>query len=402
MRKRIILMLLSALVLLTGCSGTSGEAPNNEIGKLVDSSLSQENVRFVAASSAPDYLPDASENGLYFSSEGKLSYYDLSTDSSVILCAQSGCAHSDAGCPAWLGNAESFCVYDGYLYVLKKTANNGLMLEQVELGQSARREICRMTAAEHTSLHLSNAFCAYGKIFLSVQENNLDTQKQNFVLYAVKLTDGSISTLATDSDTETFRFLGASATLAAVQCNVSAGQPPLETDYPTFDAYVAACEQYYTENTTVQLRLYDLAAGSYEVLADSRSDSFSYSPDPHLCAGDQLVYLLGEELWIYDLTAHTAALCMTQANIKNYFVMDHKIFTNTSKDGLSYQFFYTDLDRGTPVEQANGDYAAYRLFAVSCETASKFIGLDKDGTWCQIDKTDYYAEAFDKAQPLRP
>ena len=174
------------------------------------------------------------------------------------------------------------------------------------------------------------------------------------------------------------------------------------SSYPTFDAYVAACEQYYTENTTVQLRLYDLAAGSYEVLADSRSDSFSYSPDPHLCAGDQLVYLLGEELWIYDLTAHTAALCMTQANIKNYFVMDHKIFTNTSKDGLSYQFFYTDLDRGTPVEQANGDYAAYRLFAVSCETASKFIGLDKDGTWCQIDKTDYYAEAFDKAQPLRP
>ena len=149
-----------------------------------------------------------------------------------------------------------------------------------------------------------------------------------------------------------------------------------------------------------ELRLYDLDDGTYHVLADSKADGYAYSVDPHLAYDGRLLYQLGDELWLYDLSDGTASLQLKQTNVVNYFILDSRIFTITRNGEDGYAFYCTDIG-GKTVPLSNDGYTDYLRFTPTWETASYFVGIyESNSGYYQISKADFCAGNYKSAALL--
>ncbi len=112
MKKRIALLILVILMLLSGCNGSSeqaeGASPTGGIGY-----DSQDKYRMITG------IGFQEANGVYCGNnlgDHYLYYYDAVSGISGVLCSDPSCTHDSYTCSAYISTGCSVCYYDGKLY----------------------------------------------------------------------------------------------------------------------------------------------------------------------------------------------------------------------------------------------------------------------------------------------
>ena len=88
MKKFLILLIAVLCLSFSGCGSREEPTPTPEIMMNTDGAVPQENLMFVPADVGKNYFADTQGDGLYCANSGVLSYYDIESGSSAILCPQ--------------------------------------------------------------------------------------------------------------------------------------------------------------------------------------------------------------------------------------------------------------------------------------------------------------------------
>lgn len=393
MRKIAILLLAALCLTFSGCRN---EGPEPAPGADVDGTVVQENLSFVQADLGKNFMADSQGDGLYCASNGVLSYYDLESGGSAILCPQAGCSHSGESCPAYLGSSQYMAIYQGTVYTMTESEDmQTLTVARRPLGQTGRTEMGRITASEGIYLSGTSGTVSHGNIFLTVAERDEEDQDR-YALWWISGETGAVTKLEAVRSGEYICFYGASASVAAAECRTYSGQPPKEEDYEEYEDYIAAWDSFEKAHGTKELRLYDLRSGTYTVLVDSRANGYLSPTAPSMCLHDDLLlYRLDNSLWTYDLTTNENTQQLTQEDLINYMFWDGKILALT-RDAKEARACYIVPLGGAPVELVSAMGENGMRFSPAYETPQYFVGLfDGRSGYYKISKADFFAGRYD-------
>lgn len=396
MKKIYVLLLVVLCLTFAGC-GSGGQEPAPGPGAEVSGAVSRENLQFAPAGMGKNFFGDFQADGLYCSSNGLLSYYDLESGSSAILCPQAGCSHSGESCPAYLDGAQEMAIYQGTVYTMTESEDmQTLTVARCPLGQTGRTEMGRITASEGAAYLSSNsASVSHGNIFLTVAERD-DENQDRYALWWINGETGELTKLEAGRSGEYIVFCGASADVAAVKFDTYSGQPPKEEVYEEYEDYIAAWDAFEKAHGLQELRLYDLHSGDYTVLADSLADGYISPTEYGGCIQDDLLlYQLNKSLWTYDLATGENTYRLTQADLVNYSFEDGKILTITRDANKVLDCYITPLG-GEPAELAGAMGEDCIRFGSAYETPQYFVGLfDGQRGYYKISKADFFAGRYD-------
>lgn len=378
MKKAFLTILLLLFFLLCGCqSGKADPADETDPVATVES-IPIENV--MAGYAYSDPFPSATTDGVYLLTD-KVSFMDFSNGKSVVLCAQSGCAHEDNTCSAWLEGSSQFGEYNGNWYTAPRMDDGSIRIDCITYTEQARKTVCTIAGENGKTIIPTYMYFSHGYAYILTEEIAFseDTEVADS-LWRVDLSSGKATELLRCNGEERFGFLGGSAEHVAI----------LYTEY---------LDEEYQE-ARYELRLYDFDCLNYQVLCGSE-DGFIPSVDPHVCYGDVLLYQKNNLFVLYDLTSgQTTELC-EQENVVNYWVIDGKLFTVVTT-GKGCTQFYANLKDGVVKElEAQRGTVSIR-FSTHHETKDYFVGSlsGTDSGSYYIKKADFYAGRFDNAIAL--
>ena len=81
--------------------------------------------------------------GFYVPEHSLLYYYDPDSRTKIPLCSQSGCAHSNQSCQAYLAeNVQGFVTYQGAWYVLALEEGSQAVLWKIDPQNHQRTKLC--------------------------------------------------------------------------------------------------------------------------------------------------------------------------------------------------------------------------------------------------------------------
>lgn len=395
MKKIYVLLLVVLCLTFAGC-GSGGQEPAPGPGAEVSGAVSRENLQFAPADVGKNFFADSQADGLYCANNGVLSYYDLESGSSAILCPQTGCSHSGENCPAYLGSSQYMAIYQGTVYTITESIDmHTLTVARCPLGQTGRTEIGRITASEGTYLSGTSGTVSHGNIFLTVAERDEEDQNR-YALCWISGETGAVTKLETGRSGEYICFYGASTSVAAVECRTYSGQPPQLDDYAEYEEYIAAWDAFEKAHGLKELRLYDLRSGTYTVLVDSRADGYTEPTEYGGCIQDDLLlYQLDKSLWTYDLATGENTYRLTQEDLVNYSFEDGKILTITRDANNVLGCYITPLG-GEPAELKGAMGEDCIRFGAAYETPQYFVGLfDGQRGYYKISKADFFAGRYD-------
>ena len=411
MRKKLLFCIIATLLIsLTACG--NNRIPNSSATPaILSTSIAQENLLAKSCQAfGVSAFPSNNGRGLYLPSDNTMRYYDFELGESVILCAQSGCAHADESCTAYLGNPAVFAEYHNIWYTIAETDDGSLLLNRIDPTNGQRRTVTTLNRTESQMFSHGVTHFSHGYAYVSANSQQLDAngiwQDGGRKLYQIHLESGEYNVIAENKPTETYRFWGASQERLLLSWDMLLGEP---LDNETFLAqggtereYADYIFTYYAENTVTELRVYDLPTGEYTLLADSKRDGLEVSPDPALCYENQLIYQLNDSLYLYGLDEGTSRKLLSQKNIINYWLLDARAFyiTYTHEDG--YEIYHADMKTGISIQLSNQGSTESMLFSITGETIDNFIGvyttLSSNGRICWISKVDFYANNYSNAQ----
>lgn len=396
MKKFLILLIAVLCLSFSGCGNREAEpTPTPEIMMNTDGTVPQENLMFIPADVGKNYFADTQGDGLYCASNGVLSYYDIESGSSAILCPQTGCGHNSEICPAYLNGAQNMAIYQGNVYTVTEAADErALKVARCTLGQTDQVVLCQIPASEGTYIHLGSARISHDNIFLTVVERDEENQNR-YCLWSINAETGAVSKLVSGSSGEYISFYGASSNMAAVECQTYTGLTPRENDYKNYEDYIAAWDTFEKEQGLLEFRLYDLNSGTYTVLADSKADGYLQPIDFRMCLDDLLLYRLEDSLWIYDLSTGEKTLQLTQANLVNYMFLDGKILTITQDESGLCGCCLAELD-GEPIPLTSAMNEGRMRFSPAYETPQYFVGIFAGNSgYYKLSKADFYTGRYE-------
>lgn len=389
----IILLLIFAM-LLSGCYAVPTEsAPGNDTAATAEQEpLKQETetepaeVRTYSlpeespyvASFDTHYCP-ASQGGYYDCSGQYLTYHDVSTDISVTMCPQEGCAHNDNSCIAYMGGSlQNLVEYRGMLYAIVKTEGGALRLIQKELSGGTLNVLGEWAESELTDTQAGSTSVTLlppsgGKLYYSVcrdayDRNTAEQLSAEKTLYSFDLATEKTERLPIDG----FEIAGAAGFVVPVS--------EYDFDESTMEFTQTCCE----------LRLYDPSATNYTVIAEKERDGYVKYSDPSNHYGSKCLYLCGNTLYTLDAdTGESKELLTPEDKVVNYWLMDNKVFYITNDEAGKAYFFYADLNDLVPVRLQNDGNTDYMVFSMSGE-GNDYFAADRK----VLSKADFYAENY--------
>lgn len=356
--------------------------------------------------------------GIYYTSGQTVNYYDPELEISTVVCSQQGCLHQDASCVAWQGDVHSFGVYRDMWYALLEEEDGSICVRRTDPSDNSREVMFQYSLPEDQShfvvgdLYFSYG-CAYFSVLTYTEHNEQDWQyhaANAAELVRLDLESGQNQRISFE-DRNGVTFVGGNETTFAVICTYLdtetepllskeefyAQNPDVEEQYEG-EAYLA----YYSKYTTIdhrvsELRVYDIASGTYEVLT-SGTDLVA-SERGKMSYGNVIVYDLlnhdtGESaLWLYDLDT-TQNVCIAADNwIVEYVILDGKVIYNVSQLDGNYTFYCVDIYTGAVTQIENQGRTDFMVFPVMGETVDYVIA--SDGSSREIlRKTEYYDDDY--------
>jgi hypothetical protein len=336
-----------------------------------------------------------------------LNYYDFETEEKMVMCAQSGCLHNAYSCVAYLGGADSFAEYRGKWYIIDTIEEQSIQLTEIDPASGTRTVLCTIPRGEADIISQGGCTFAYGNGYLYAGSHTFlsdGSSAYKELLYRVDLETGEYEQIVYATENETVYVLGASEDSALLQ------RLSLSEDMLSEAAYKAQFGQeadymeysgtFFEEHQTFELGLYDLESKRYSVIADEKNDGFRHSSNYKFCYENLVIYQLGDDLMLYDLTENVSRKLLTRENIVNYWLIDNRAFyiTNTNE---YYQLYYADLETGESTLHKNNDRTDRTHFALSAETENYFFGIcgELEGNYW-IKKTDFYNDDYSNVKQL--
>lgn len=428
MNKRHLVSMIGAMLaalLLYGCSAqppeepdapTSPEAQNTGIAGQGTTALRGENQRFRFCSM--DILPGENGNGAYLMDHDRLNYLDLRSGERMVLCSQPGCRHTDATCPAYIPKAGLFGVYGGMLYIQQADPEgNGMRILVTDPAGGTCRELLPIPTTGGQPMEMGGIMASHGRLYIQCstapkKDRDGSVNIESF-LYSVDLSDPRMETLlhvgADDPHTD-LTFFGASQShMIAAYSQLDDSEPFLSyQDYvdgggdgEKYDAYIRS---YYDTHMREELRLYSLDTMEHTVISDSER-GYRRIPDMREVYGDTMVYLEGDTLQTCDLETGSCRSLTTMEGIVNYYLLDGRVFfvTESPASPGMYQYWHIGLDGGDAACLDAASENGSMIFTPKAETEEFFLGMMSGPSgkgYGYMTKEDFYAESYDKVQPI--
>lgn len=420
----LIILLLACV--LGSCGKVPSDARENPVYQTAAESTGTDVNTIPASSEIPQSYPVPMENRLsgregvasttadgYYAGSPAVRFYDRESRTSMFLCAQPGCTHTDSTCQAWMGQVVNFAECGGQIYAVVRDDGMGVHFICKDLASGA---ITILDTWEHVQneerMEWSNVYVLLvsdGQAVLREDRTILNLlsvsqeeyQKEESHIWLWDLEAGKKRELFLDGGA----ILALSGEYALVQTSDESGILSPE-EFKNKYGEEASYGRYSDWATVSELRLYDLSDDTYTCLVNSQQDAYHATVDPNGTYGNQVAYQCGDAFWVFDLDTRESRKVLTMDKVINYWLMDGKLFlirdTNFStvdfivgEGGLSV--YYADLKDGIPVRLENGGNTSYMEFAISWEGDSFFVGLWKGSSYI-IDKADFYSGKYENAQ----
>lgn len=407
-RKILAILLGLATIILMGCESSLSPSAKEE-GLSLNSTVPSENKEALSTKTNYSVFPAYSQSGVYLPRE-VLYYFDFETNQTIVFCAAPGCRHDDDSCIAYLGNAQKFCEYQGNWYTVLDTEDGRLQLLQTNPSSGVKKNIYTWKKKDECITLCNRCVFAFGHAYLSICEQPLEpnTEESEEHLYQIDLDTGVCHEILVTSYPATHHFLGASQTQLALEYTSLGenflGEEEYKSIYGTGETYSDYMRDYLKENLITELRIYNFETNDYLVLADSKTDGYTPSGDPTVCYGDNIIYLLNDDLYIYNLSTATNKKILSAKNIMTYWLLDGKAFYITGTVG-DCGIFFSDLLTGKIHKIKNQGSSEHMIFSISTETSDKFVGLysEQSGSstgqsW--ISKKDFYEDNYTNARVI--
>lgn len=405
MRRLCVTFVLAWCVLLNLCACAEIDAPS-QVGESLHSTINAvvapENVQHfniptenVKASHTLSHGTPSTTGTGYYTGNKILKYTDVEMKESVVMCAQTGCSHSDASCQAWIGwDVGYICEYRGVLYATVTEDDGALVFLKKDIATGERTIIDRwpLEKEEDSGRSISLGTFADGKCILTFStEVEIPTADGSGIyigyenrqyLYDLtthqkqqlpeKYSDWSVSAICGDRLLFTYNGRLQEFTLQAI--------------------YGDEYKQHYIPNEMVE---YNIATGESKTVA-RETEGLLFTTDPCVTYGYEVVYQMDNDFCIYDLERGTTRVVLTMENVSNFWILDHKLFLIeriTEGENSKCFIYYIDLDGGDLIRMENGGNTDYMYFSVTWE-GNGFFGGNFRGK-CLITKEDFYSEQYE-------
>ena len=409
------ILALALLLSLAGClPGEEGpDAGNTQTGAAQSEPGTVEPAGYIPpeenrsfAASGMDCCPTEDGTGFYCPGTQILRYYDPAARDLITLCSQSGCAHGDESCEAWLGESVSgFAAYEGSWYVLAEE-NNSAVLRRIDPQTRERADVKVFQSQNiYDSYRLSSGVVAHGYVYAWLDhdwwEDQTVYQKESFLI-RISQDNGTTDTLFDTADyispADRVTFAGADEEQVLILAET------LTSDYLTQEEYLAQNpgEDYglylmdlMEEEGVYELREYAFDMSDYRVVAEGARTSSSWALTRY---GDLTLYAVDNTLYVYDLaTGESRMLVEAPGTLRNFLMVDGKVMYLVRDPEL--HVCYLDLDDGEIHTLENEGKTDGAVFSIMGECGSTLFGNynGKEGNLlgCYISKEDYYAERYE-------
>lgn len=391
-----VLLLLGLLLAACGPKGAAGPtpAPNGSEPSTPASGAAGNPLPLENRRGQGGLCTSSAADGYYRVSK-RVSFYDAAAGTSVILCAQPGCSHTDETCQAWIGDVTSYTEYHGQIYAVRGRDSVQFIRKDLANGHIA---VLAEWKATDTASHIANlGVISDGRAVIYLNSQVVREGDEDFRMDTVRTT--WLFDLETGEKRELFpgegglSVLALSASHAVVQYTEDTLSPEEYaaqhggdlTDYGTYTFW----------GLKQELRLYDPDFIHYTVLTDSERGFVPYS-EGNMTYGKELVYAEGDGVFLVDVDTGDSRRLLTQEGIVNYWLMDRKVFLITREGDVRdpaspITVWYAGTDDGQLVRLENGGRTDYMVFGICYEGQSFFM----DSMQAYITKTDFYAENYE-------
>lgn len=396
-----LILMLSLLLCLCACVNNDSDQPlttDDPLTSHIDAVDAPDDVQQfnipeenLSAGSVQLYaVPSTTGNG-YYTGNKVLKYTDVDTKQTVVLCAQSGCDHSDASCQAWIGEqVETICVYRDVLYATIIEDGGAYVFLKKDIATGERTIIDTWDQEDLSNVTLGRFADMKCDVLVSV---NITLETEAGEVFMTSETNQIIYDLATGEKYELPKdYYGWS--IGAI-----CGDRLLLTFNGPYYAYTLETiygEDYQAHYKPSKMVEYNMTTGESKTIA-TEAEGLLFTGDPATTYGYLYVYQMGDDFCIYDLESSTSRVITTMENVTNFWILDHKLFLIEKLiDGESSKIYiyYMDIDGGDLIRMENNGNTDVMYFGVSWEGNGYFVGTR--GGNKVIRKEDFYAENYTK------
>jgi hypothetical protein len=376
-------------------------------GEVVSYPIPQENR---ASAALYGYCPSTTSDG-YYTVSTIVHYYDREIDKSVILCAQTGCTHSDETCQAWVGEVITYVEYQGYILATIRYQESGAQLikKDISTGEITVLDTWSGNSDESYEASLGRVADNLAVIALTCYRSTGEEENYQILQYRsawlYDLVSGEKKELFPEGQYDDKGIMTISKNYMLVLVwpeDATEGLMDTEAFYATYGEN-SNYSRYCQRTEKYELRVYDLATGEFRVVADTEQDHLVRYSDFLYAYGKQALYQCGDTLYLFDMDNGQSTAVLSMEGIVNYWLQDHKVFTivlDSVKEGGSIyaaddtiSIYWMDMDGGPLTKLGNAGNTSTMEFNTLYECDSFFVGYYKGGYYI-ITKADFYADEY--------
>lgn len=392
-------ILLISCLILCGCTETSSvpEQSSEPISETVNTDVNENRLATHAAVRGGFVAYYSSDDIYYVDSKVSLVNIENNNLRKAVLCAQTGCTHSDETCNAFLSSGLQECILYRGVWYFTVYDRGSASFKSLDQKTGERKTYLEFKASQDSSYNLSLGGCTGENAYVYYMEDTFDSNYQqlrkNSILKIDLNTGEEKEILRWSSDQfESWSYFGGYENHILLEHSYLSGIIPIEEWEGTQEDY----QNYLSSlETCFELIILDTESLSQTVIAGNDDSDMIAPSELSISFGQYFVLPFGDTVRRYDITAGEYTEILNHSGIINYFIYDAKVFYLVRNDQL--ELWCADLDGSNERQLENPD--DYMTFGIDRESEDLFFGYTDHGE-CLIKKQDFYDGRYDQAFPV--
>ena len=398
LKYKLLPLFLIGCFIVSGCSETSS-LPDHTSDHYDQTAGTDVNENRFATHAAVrgDFVAYYSSDDIYFV-DSTVSIVNTENNNlrKAVLCAQTGCTHSDETCNAFLSSGLQECILYRGVWYFTVYDRGSASFKSLDQKTGERKTYLEYKASQESSHTLSLGGCTGGNAYVYYMENTFDSNYRQFgkdSILKIDLNTGKEEEiLSCSADAyESWNYLGGYENRILLMHSYSAEVIP-------FDEWEGTQEDYQNYLSSleicIELVIFDTESLSQTVIAGNDDSDMIAPSEPSISFGQYFVLPFGDAVRRYDITTGEYTEILEHSDIINYFIYDAKVFWLVRNDHL--ELWCADLDGSNERQLENPDN--YMTFGIDRESKDLFFGYTDHGE-CLIKKQDFYYGRYDRAFP---
>ena len=399
LKYKLLPFFLIGCFIISGCSETSSlpDQTSDHSDQAVGTDVNENRFATHAAVRGGFAAYYSSDDIYYVDSKVSLVNIENNNLRKVVLCAQTGCTHSDETCNAFLSSGLQECILYRGVWYFTVYDRGSAAFKSLDQKTGERKTYLEFKASQDSSYTLSLGGCTGGNAYVHYMEDTFESDNQQFTKHSilkVNLNTGEEKEILSWSD-EQFEnwsyFGGYENQILLEHSHLSEVILPEEWEGTPEDYqnYISSLE------TSLELVVLDTESFSQIVIAGNDDTDLIAPSEPSIGFGQYFVLPFGDTVRRYDITTGEYTEILNHSGIINYFIYDAKLFYLVRNDQL--ELWCADLDGSNESQLENPDN--HMTFSISLESEDMFFGYTDRGE-CLIKKKDFYDGRYDQSFPV--